>query len=213
MVREVAERLHRLPVPTLIVGDPSIVAGELRKVPNQRLDQILPPPNRMNVASSDEDGFVVLAKIVPLLGVADRPIRHVEIATEKIRLQSGVLGFEAFAHRLLAVAIPAKVRPRICQSKGSFADDVVGMELDAVGREVGPGRRRRRHILLFEKRGKKTTRIKIHQLCSKRVSMTYRKMQESTSMPDIDNDDLPRGVPASLSDSPVGRARQNLEPA
>ena len=170
MVREVAERLHRLPVPTLIAGNPSIVGGELRKVPNQRLDQILPPPNRMNVASSNEDGFVMLAKIVPLLCVADRLIRHVEIATEKIRLQSGVLGFEAFAHRLLAVAIPAKVRSRICQSKGSFANDVVGMELDAVGREVSPGRRRRRHFLLFvEKRGKKTTRIKIHQLCSKRV--------------------------------------------
>ena len=158
MVREVAERFHRLPVPALIVGDPSIVGCELREVPNHRLDQILPPPNRMNVASGDEDGFVVLAKVVPLLGVADRPIRHVEIATEKVRLQPSVLGFEAFAHCLLAVAIPAKVGPRICQSKGSFADDVVGMELDAVGREVGPCRRRRRHFLLFGERSEERRR-------------------------------------------------------
>eukprot|EP00578_Thalassiosira_sp_NH16_P027583 CAMPEP_0181099332 /NCGR_PEP_ID=MMETSP1071-20121207/12604_1 /TAXON_ID=35127 /ORGANISM="Thalassiosira sp., Strain NH16" /LENGTH=216 /DNA_ID=CAMNT_0023181989 /DNA_START=332 /DNA_END=982 /DNA_ORIENTATION=- len=145
VVRVVRERLHRLPAPSLLVGNPPVVRRELRKVAYHRLHEVPPRPDGMDAPPRDQDGLVGIDEFVPFLGILDRLIGDVEIAREEVGFQSSVLDLEGLAHRLLVVAIPADVRPRVRRSKISLAEDLVAVETDGVGREVRPRCGRGRH--------------------------------------------------------------------
>lgn len=149
VVGVVTKRLHRLAHPTFVIRNPTVVGGKFRKVTNQRLHEILPPTDRVDIPPRNQDSFIVRANVVPVLGILDGPVCHFEVGLEKVRFQHSVLTLETLADRLLIIAIPADVRARVGRAKLSLARDFVAVDLDAVGCEVGPGRRRVRHIILL----------------------------------------------------------------
>mmetsp|Transcript_34001 Transcript_34001/g.61092 ORF Transcript_34001/g.61092 Transcript_34001/m.61092 type:complete len:250 (-) Transcript_34001:430-1179(-) len=84
MVRVVSKRLHRLAPPTFLIRNPSIIRSELCKVTNQWFDQVLRPPNRMDIPPCNENSFVTRTNVIPVLSILNGPVCHIEIRLEKV---------------------------------------------------------------------------------------------------------------------------------
>jgi len=94
----------------------------------------------MHVSPRDQNGFVAVANIVPVLSVLNGLVGDFEICGKKVRFQSVVLGFETFADGFLIVTISSDIGASVGRAEGSFAGDFVAVDSDAVGCEVGSGR-------------------------------------------------------------------------
>lgn len=139
MIGVVTKRLHCLAMPAFVISNPTIVRSELCKVANQRLHQVLRPPNRMDIPSRYQNSFITIANAIPPLSILNSPICNLEVTAEEVRLQSPVPPLEALAYRLLLVAIPPDVRASVGSTEGSLAHDFVAVEADAVRGEVCSG--------------------------------------------------------------------------
>jgi len=103
--------------------DPAVIGGKLCEASDQRFRQISNATIGVDdVSLGDQDDFVRLAKVVPILGIDDGNIGDLKVFGKVFVFHRSKHWFESLTGRFLVVAVPSDVMSLETDAKRSFTE-------------------------------------------------------------------------------------------